>query len=80
MKDRKFHWAAQLPEPECFPNIESAIALIVVRIINAELVPNLHRCALEDCRKYFAGDRRAEWCSNACGSKHRQREWRKRKQ
>ena len=78
MKAKRFVWETYLPESDWIPSIESAFALIVVKIINEDVVPKLHRCEHTDCRKYFVGDVRARWCSNSCGSKYRQKLYRER--
>lgn len=54
-------------------------ALAIVRLVNEDFTDRLRRCELEECRRYFVGDPRSRWCSNACGSKYRQKEYRKRK-
>lgn len=53
-------------------------SLAVIRILMDDYVDRLHRCQLEDCRRYFVGDPRSKWCSKNCGSTYRVRDKRKR--
>ncbi|MCB0348038.1 MAG: CGNR zinc finger domain-containing protein, partial [Bdellovibrionales bacterium] len=39
----------------------------------------VRRCQAEDCGKFFFGRKKAKWCSNACGSRHRVSKMRKSK-
>ncbi len=77
MTTRKFRWSRRFRSESAIPSRRAAIAFLVIRIVNANLVNRLHRCAAEDCLNYFFGDRRSKWCSHTCGSRIRSREHRK---
>jgi hypothetical protein len=73
----KFVWAREFPKPKQFRDREAAMALVVVRLVNADFLNRLHKCQLEDCGTYFVADPRTKWCSVAHGSTKRMREKRK---
>ena len=78
MADDKFHYVPTGPlEEQLDVSRESAYALVVMKIINADLVPRIRRCQFAECRKYFEGDPRSKWCSQTCGTNFRVRKKRK---
>lgn len=75
---RQFGWRPQIsPGPKNVKSMNNAIALLIARLVNAGYVDRLRHCQLSDCGRYFVGDPRSKWCSDTCGSKFRQRKFRK---
>lgn len=72
-KNKRFNWVPV----ESNRLIDVMYPLCLVSVINAGLSDRLKRCALTECRKFFFGDPRKKWCSDACGSKVRVREKRR---
>jgi hypothetical protein len=68
-------WIHEYPSDSVSAETECALALVAAA--DAGNLSRIHRCVLEDCRKFFMGDPRSKWCSNACGAKVRQRKFRK---
>jgi hypothetical protein len=68
-------WFREYPYNSVNAEIECALALAA--IAESGGLRRIRRCQLSDCRKFFFGDPRAKWCSNACGSKSRKRKSRK---
>lgn len=66
-------WFKEFPRDSISAEIECALALTA--IAESGQLNRFRRC--EACSTFFVGDPRAKWCSNACGSKVRQRKFRK---
>jgi predicted RNA-binding Zn ribbon-like protein len=54
-------------------------ATALLRVIEAGLLKRIRYCALKDCGRLYFGDVRSRWCSEACGNRHRQRMWYRKK-
>ena len=72
-KYRRFDWVPI----ENAHLVDKMYPLCLVSVINAGLSNRIKRCAYKDCRKFFFGDIRKQWCSNNCGSLIRGRNKRK---
>lgn len=55
-----------------------SVAYGVAQLLAVGALEGLKRCQLQTCRRFFIGRPDAKWCSEACGSKHRVTQKRKR--
>ena len=78
LRGNRFTWKRLLIDPGDVPDMDAAFAMNMCILINDGVIKKIHRCAQDDCQKYFVGDSRSKWCRKSCGSKHRvrQKRWR----